>query len=81
MEDLLNAIGDRLRAGSVTKELLVPFERGDVLASIHRLGEVVSETPGEGGIVVLARLDAEGQSRLREYLTDPPEGDEGQLGS
>jgi GTP-binding protein HflX len=72
MEDLLNAIGDRLRAGSVARELVVPFERGDVLAMVHRLGEVVSEEPGEGGIVVLARLDAEGQSRLRDFLVDPP---------
>jgi GTP-binding protein HflX len=72
MDTLLNAIGDRLRAGTQTKELIVPFERGDVLAKVHRLGEVVSEVPGEGGIVVLARLDDEGQSRLREFLTDPP---------
>jgi GTP-binding protein HflX len=72
MTELLNAIADRLRAGSATKELMVPFERGDVLAQVHRLGEVLSEEPAEGGIVVLARLDTEGQSRLREFLTDPP---------
>ncbi len=47
----------------------MPFERGDVLASIHRLGEVLVEEPGEGGIVVRARLDAEGRSRLAELPT------------
>ena len=32
MDDLFRAISDRLRAGSETVVLLVPFERGDVLA-------------------------------------------------
>ncbi len=76
MDDLLNAIGDRLRAGSTTVELLVPFERGDVLAQVHRLGEVVSEQPGEGGIEVRARLDAEGLSRLKAFVLDPPASDD-----
>jgi GTP-binding protein HflX len=72
MDDLLLAISDRLRAGSETVGLLVPFERGDVLASVHRLGEVLVEEPGEGGIMVRARLDAEGRSRLRAFQVDPP---------
>jgi GTP-binding protein HflX len=69
---LLTAIADRLRAGTVPVELVVPFDRGDVLAMVHRLGEVVSEEHGEGGILLLARLDDEGQARLREFLVDPP---------
>jgi GTP-binding protein HflX len=70
MDDLLRAIGDRLHAGDQTVELLVPFERGDVLAAAHRLGEVLAEEPGEGGILVRARLDAEGRSRLAEFRLD-----------
>jgi len=77
MEDLLNAIGDRLRAGTAPVELLVPFERGDVLAQVHRLGEVLREQPGEGGIELVARLDDEGRSRLREYVSVPAPGDDG----
>jgi GTP-binding protein HflX len=75
--DLLTAISDRLRAGTETVELLVPFERGDVLAAAHRLGEVVAEEPGEGGIVVRARLDAEGRSRLDAFRIDAPSADDG----
>jgi GTP-binding protein HflX len=75
--DLLTAISDRLRAGTDTVELLVPFERGDVLAAAHRLGEVVAEEPGEGGIVVRARLDAEGRSRLDAFRIDAPSADHG----
>ncbi len=72
MAELFLAISDRLRAGSETVELLVPFERGDVLASIHRLGEVLVEEPGEGGIQVTARLDDEGRSRLAAYAVGGP---------
>ena len=48
----------------------MPFDRGDVLAAAHRLGEVLVEEPGEGGILVRARLDAEGRSRLAGYRLD-----------
>ncbi len=70
MDDLLRVIADRLHAGDQTVELLVPFDRGDVLAAAHRLGEVLVEEPGEGGILVRARLDAEGRSRLARYRLD-----------
>src|SRR5262245_34136264 len=77
IDDLLTAISDRLRAGTETVELLVPFERGDVLAAAHRHGEVLAEEPGEGGILVRARLDAEGSSRLREFVLTPDPDDGG----
>ena len=70
MDDLLRVVADRLHAGDQTVELLVPFDRGDVLAAAHRLGEVLVEEPGEGGILVRARLDAEGRSRLADYRLD-----------
>jgi GTP-binding protein HflX len=33
--ELLLAVGDRLRALTAVVELLVPFERGDVVAAVH----------------------------------------------
>ena len=42
VELLLQAIGDRLRALANVVELVIPYERGDVLAAVHREGEVVS---------------------------------------
>ena len=36
-------IGDRLRALTTVVELLVPYDRGDVLAAVHREGEVLVE--------------------------------------
>jgi GTP-binding protein HflX len=63
---LLRTIGDRLRALADVVELLVPYERGDLLAAVHREGEVVSESHEEGGIRVRARLDAASRGQFRE---------------
>ena len=41
------ALGDRLRVGDRVVELVVPFARGDVLAAVHREGEMWSTRPGE----------------------------------
>jgi GTP-binding protein HflX len=71
LDRLLEAVGDRLRVDSRVRELLVPYERGDVLAAIHREGEVLSSANEEGGIRVTARLAAASAGRLAEYLIDP----------
>jgi GTP-binding protein HflX len=49
-------------------ELIVPFERGDVLAAVHREGEVVDEAHGEGATVVHVVLDEAGRARFSAFL-------------
>jgi GTP-binding protein HflX len=68
VDELLRAIADRLRALTAVVELVVPYERGDVLAAIHREGEVVSETVGEGAMRLRVRFDEAARSRFREYV-------------
>jgi GTP-binding protein HflX len=65
-EDLLRTLGDRLRSLTELVELLIPYDRGDLLAAVHREGEVVSEAHTEGGVQVRARLDAAGRARLAD---------------
>ena len=48
-------------------ELVVPFERGDVVAALHREGEVLLEQHEEGGTRLRARLDPAGRARFREW--------------
>ena len=43
VDELLRTVADRLRALTNVVELLVPYDRGDVLAAVHREGEVLSE--------------------------------------
>ncbi len=68
ISDLLRSLGDRLRGLSTVTELVVPFDRGDVLAALHREGEVLVETATDTGMRVRARLDDASVSRLRQYV-------------
>jgi GTPase len=67
IDELLVALGDRLRAMAVVHELVIPYERGDVLASVHREGEVVSVADGPGAWTVRARLSDASAGRLAEF--------------
>jgi GTP-binding protein HflX len=67
LEDLLRAIGDRLRAADRVVELVVPFDRGDVLAAVHREGEVLGESHGEAATVVHVVLDEAGRARFGQF--------------
>jgi GTP-binding protein HflX len=64
----LRTLGDRLRSITTVVELLVPYERGDVVASIHREGEVVSTFHTDEGVRVRARLSEASAGRLAEFL-------------
>ncbi|HVE45607.1 MAG TPA: GTPase HflX [Acidimicrobiales bacterium] len=68
MDQLLVAIGERLRAASKVVELVVPFDRGDVVAALHREGEVLVEQQEEEATRFRARLDGAGTARFREFL-------------
>ncbi|HMJ78305.1 MAG TPA: GTPase HflX [Iamia sp.] len=73
-DDLLLAISDRLRSLTSSVELLVPFARGDVMAEVHREGEVISEEATDDGMLLRARLDDAGRSKLAAYLVGGPAG-------
>jgi len=68
VELLLATIGDRLRLQTQVVDLLIPFDRGDVLAEVHREGEVLSERAGEGGMELTARLDDAALNKLKAWL-------------
>jgi GTP-binding protein HflX len=68
IDGFLHALGDRLRALSKIVELLIPYDRGDLLAAVHREGEVVSTHHDEGGVRVRARLADASAGRLSEFV-------------
>ncbi|HEX2047597.1 MAG TPA: GTPase HflX [Acidimicrobiales bacterium] len=68
VDELLTAIGDRLREMTQVVELVVPYERGDVIAAVHRAGEVVSESHDPDATRVWARLRPEDVGRFREFV-------------
>ena len=68
---MLATLGDRLRSLSNVTELFVPWERGDVIASVHREGQLVSASEWTTGMRIRARLSAESVGRLAEWVVDP----------
>ncbi len=69
---LLEAIAARLRSLSRIAELTVPYDRGDVVAAIHREGEVVGIADSEGALRVRARLSPASLGRIEELLLGRP---------
>ena len=72
IDTFLRTLGDRLRALTHVVELVVPYDRGDVLAAIHREGEVVSTTDEPEHLVVRARLSDASAGRLAEFVASVP---------
>lgn len=68
IDELLEVISGHLRSMTELVELSIPYDRGDVLAQIHREGQVLTEAAGEQGIRVKARLDPDSKGRLEEWL-------------
>lgn len=69
LDEFLRAIGDRLRALAVVYDLVIPYDRGDIMASVHREGEIVSTTDDETAWVIRARLSDASAGRLGEFIT------------
>ena len=70
IDELLRAMADRLRAMTTVHELFVPFDRGDILASLHRDGEVLVETATDTGMRVRARLEDAAVSQWTEFVVE-----------
>ena len=69
IEELRVAIAERLRSLDRVVELAVPYDRGDVLAALHRDGEVLVEVHDDDGTRVRARLSDPVLSRFRGFVT------------
>lgn len=75
LDTMMRRLADRMRSISKVTELLVPYERGDVLASVHREGEVVSSELTDEGMRIRARLSDASAGRLREFAVEPAHGE------
>ena len=68
IDSLLEALATELRSADRRVVLRVPFDRGDVLAAVHREGEVVDERHGEGATVLEVVLDEAGRARFSDFV-------------
>jgi GTP-binding protein HflX len=68
VEELLHTMAARLRALTNVVELAIPYDRGDVLAAVHREGEVLSEQADESGMLLHVRLDDASLGQFVAYV-------------
>ncbi|HWH35992.1 MAG TPA: GTPase HflX, partial [Acidimicrobiales bacterium] len=68
IDDLLRTVSDRLRALEAVVELVVPYDRGDVVAALHREGEVLVEAHEADATRLRARLDPAALSRFQAFV-------------
>jgi GTP-binding protein HflX len=67
VDTLLQVLGDRLRSLAEIVELVVPYERGDVIAALHRSGDVLVESHEESGARLRVRLGPADTGRFNEW--------------
>ncbi len=70
LDELLRSIGDHLRSVTRVVELVIPYDRGDMLAAVHREGEVLGEVAEDAAMRIRARLDDPGMALFRDYVAN-----------
>jgi GTPase len=69
LAELRRLVAERLPHPDVDVEVLVPYDRGDLVARVHRDGEVLAERHGESGTHLVARVDGALAAVLTDYAS------------
>ncbi|MGA7272156.1 MAG: GTPase HflX [Acidimicrobiia bacterium] len=69
VDDLRSALADDLARRTTLLHLSVPYERGDVVASAHRLGDVVAEKHDAQGTLLDVRVPSDRVTEFKEFAT------------
>lgn len=67
LDELLETVAAELSKSLVTMRVEIPYDRGDLVAAAHRLGEVTEETHGPSGSVLEVRLPERSTGQFVEY--------------
>ena len=67
-DDVTAAVVAGLDAVTVTARLLIPYSRGDLVASLHETGDVLEEHHAEEGTEITVRVPAAVADRMVPYL-------------
>lgn len=67
LSEVIHRIGTISSAQDVLMELIVPFNRGDMVSYVHQRCTILSETYEENGTHLIVRASDQAQARLREF--------------
>jgi GTPase len=68
LDALKDAIAEALSRSLVTLSLTVPYDRGDIVAAAHRVGEVVEEKHDDEGTILDVRVPERAASQFTEFV-------------
>jgi GTP-binding protein HflX len=71
IEALLEQVGLAIPRFPVAVTVLLPLDRGDLVALLHRDAEVLSEESGEEGVRIRARVDERVFAAVRAFRLEP----------
>jgi len=66
--ELQTAISDALSKDLVLLSLNVPYDRGDIVAAAHRVGEVIEEKHDSEGTILDVRVPERSRARFAEFV-------------
>lgn len=69
LDDLLEAVSDAAIRHTTTLKLMVPYERGDIVAAAHRLGDVIEEKYDDNGTTLDVRVPTSRAERFSDFLS------------
>jgi GTP-binding protein HflX len=67
METLIEEIGTHIERQMVNLTLTVPYDRGDIVAAAHRVGEVLGENHEGDGTHLEVRIPVRDRSRFNGF--------------
>jgi GTP-binding protein HflX len=67
LDELLVKVEELLTPPSIDLDVLVPFDRGDLVSLVHREGEVLSESHEATGTRIKARVPVRHARTLQEF--------------
>jgi GTP-binding protein HflX len=70
VEKMVDLVAQKLRSLARIVELLVPYDRGDVLAALHRDADVLVEVHGDDGARIRARIPERELGRIAAFLVE-----------
>lgn len=69
MEGLLGEIAQAINAQLITLSLTIPYERGDIVAAAHRIGDVIEEKHDDHGTILDVRVPPSAVDRFSAFAS------------
>ena len=67
LDELLMRIGELVEKTMVTMTLEIPYTRGDLVAAVHRVGEVIEEKHDDNGTILEVRVPETSRAQFAQF--------------